>query len=144
MITHTTDVESRVRGGGTQYRAVCSCKWTSTWQPGRDETMARNAVNDHEARQLKEAIAGGVVITPETLTDEMIREFQRMDLCATCNCGLLAAEHHNDLLDGPHRFNRMPKDWFITALYEFDYPSARIEAKQRICAAINARAGAKP
>ena len=76
-------------------------------------------------------------VTPETLTVEMIREFESLGLCSDCGEGLLAPQHHNELMDDGHRFASF-RDTCVTAMHEWDYPSARIEARQRICDAINA------
>lgn len=74
-----------------------------------------------------------------SVTDEEIRAFQRLDLCSECICGLLAPQHHHDQYDDAHPFQRFNQSLFVTALHEFDYPTARLEARARIAAAINAR-----
>lgn len=55
-------------------------------------------------------------MTKDEITDDQIRQLRRLDLCAVCNCGLLHVEHHNDLMDGHHAFDRVPREQFDSAL----------------------------
>jgi len=55
-------------------------------------------------------------LTADTITDDQIRQLRRLDLCAVCNCGLLHAEHHNELMDGHHAFSRVTRERFDAAL----------------------------
>jgi hypothetical protein len=81
---------------------------------------------------------GTVMLTERSITDEDIRRLQRLDLCAKCHSGLLAPEHHNELMDGHHAHVSIDGDVFTTALYEFEYPSARLEARGQCAELLNA------
>lgn len=49
LASDTTGTETRYRGGRDEHRALCTCGWTSTWQPG-PVSMATNAAADHAAK----------------------------------------------------------------------------------------------
>lgn len=50
---HVVRTETRVRGStGVEHRAICTCRWTSTWQPGK-VAMATNAGLAHAAAAVR-------------------------------------------------------------------------------------------
>lgn len=50
---HVTGSESRMRGGRRQWRALCSCGWTSTWQADETGQMADNAARAHASKAVR-------------------------------------------------------------------------------------------
>lgn len=74
-------------------------------------------------------------LTADTITNDQIRQLRRLDLCAVCNCGLLHARHHDELMDAYHAFSRIPVERFddATSACSTCHGSGRVQNRALCC-----------